>query len=272
MPDFPIMDAGEVVSIGAASGGGTSMTAGAANVKGVWAQLVAATTIDTTWVWVHLLRDSARTRYLVDIGIGANPNEVVIIPDLLLESVGSSADRVNYSYLFPLCIPEGSRIAARVACTTAAATLQVILQLVSTSFGLLSGMGEVVAYGASTADSGGTLVDANATANLEGTPVQITASTTVDHAWLAIGLGRDTLVTATSTTWHVDVMIGAGGAEQVLIPDIPMTQHATSDTLVNPTAFYPVSIPAGSRLSVRLQSSNAGATERALDVVLYGAG
>lgn len=272
MPDFPQIDGGEIEEIGAVTSGattGTALTAGAVNVKGAWAQLVASTPTETSWVLVNLYR-SSQHKHLVDIGIGAAAAEQVIIPNLGLQSVGSSADRFNASYLFPLTIPKGVRVSARSQASSAGQASRVTIHLIGSSFGSSSGLGRVTDYGTATADSGLTALDPGGTANTKGAWVQLTASTTGLTRWIAIGVGHDALAVAANQGWHVDIGIGASGSEQVLIPNLPFSINATSDVTLVPVLALPVHIPAGTRLAARCQCDVITATERLLDVAAWG--
>jgi hypothetical protein len=58
----------------------------------------------------------------------------------------------------------------------------------------------------------------------------------------------------------------------VLIPDIAVSTESASDAITpGASGFFPVYIPAGERLSARCSSSVTDATDRKLDVIIYGA-
>ncbi len=68
----------------------------------------------------------------------------------------------------------------------------------------------------------------------------------------------------------MDVGIGAGGSEVVLIPNINLSAHVTDD-LIRPTHLgFPCDIPKGTRIAVTGQCSGADATDRLFGIVLYG--
>ena len=102
----------------------------------------------------------------------------------------------------------------------------------------------------------GTTVTANATPHAEGTSIaQLVAST----GFLSYGITVMTCGTAAataSTRMLVDILIGAGGSEIELIPNLlagnkDLTSGATSDVAMY---HFPIMIPAASRISARAQA------------------
>jgi hypothetical protein len=69
----------------------------------------------------------------------------------------------------------------------------------------------------------------------------------------------------------MDVAIGASGSEKIILPNLFMTTHTTSDEIA-PSVFgpYSVYIPSGTRLAVRAQCSITDATDRTFDAMIYG--
>lgn len=98
-------------------------------------------------------------------------------------------------------------------------------------------------------------VTANASANTKGTYTQIVASTPTDICGLLVNIGLG----ATGRGYLMDIAIGAGGSEQVVIPNMPLQQFRSTG---NPDMvfFIPIKIPKGSRIAVRTQSSTGGST------------
>ena len=81
------------------------------NTKGSWAQLVSATTQSHEWAIV-CVRAQGNSQYLLDIGVGGAGSEQVLIPSL---NVRDSSTGQAQIFCCPVRIPEGSRVAARVA-------------------------------------------------------------------------------------------------------------------------------------------------------------
>jgi len=94
---------------------------------------------------------------------------------------------------------------------------------------------------------------ANATANLKGGYVEIASSLTNDVYGLSFTIGFVSSVSQTLT----DLAVGAVGSEQIVIANI---MHEPGRVNVSLDAFFPLYIPAGTRVSGRCQASVGGVT------------
>lgn len=118
---------------------GTSITPGASDAKGSWAEIMSDTLItDDAYgiaVWVHSNNVSATARpTLVDIGFDPTGGTTwqVLIPDLNACCAGSMNSGVGaaFSYYFPLFIKAGTALAARAQVgDTTAGTLRVVCKV-----------------------------------------------------------------------------------------------------------------------------------------------
>lgn len=251
--------------------GGGNITAGSANVKGAWGELIAATSQRISSLLVVIGNGSGTARdFRIDLGIGASGSEVVLVPDLLY-SVASDVGPSTYS--LPVRIPQGSRIAGRVQCSFASATCNVAIYGVSQGFAGAPGFGQVTCYGIpGTDDSGGTEYDPGASVNTKAGWAQVDAATAkpVKQMLVVIGNLRNNNLVG-KYFWSLDVGVGAALSELVIIPDLWFLCDTPSDSRA-PAAFgpFPCDIPAGTRLAVRAQCSGADATDRKFDVLIYG--
>lgn len=253
-----------------ASSTGTAPTAGSANVKGSYTELIASTAHDAHGIVINLMRTSAGGDYLVDIAIGGAGSEQIIVADLLRSTLGATFS--HQPIFVPIYIPAGSRISARIQSTTGSATFSMIVTLVQGGDVMPGSEGICVTYGAASGDSGGTSIDPGGSANTKGSYSQITASTTRPIHWLIVAIGGQGNAARTSAGWLMDIAIGGGGSEQVIVPNIPLSSHGNTDEMFPQFIELPVCIPAGSRLAVRAQSGITDATDRLFDVILYGVG
>lgn len=276
MPDFAQMEGTDTEAAGADTGNsrGTTITAsGSTNTKGSYTQLIASTGFDSVGLIVFAVPGSANNAgYLIDIAIGGAGSEQVIIPDYHIEHASNNAQRGDIAY-YPLHIPAGTRIAARVACQTASATCFVMILLLAGGFMQPSPVQDVEVYGSASGDSGGTSIDPGGTSNTKGSWVQLTASTGIDLAGLILFLGNGNNTVRTAASWLIDIGIGAGGSEQVIVPNLNAGASAGED-LVRPNAFpfIPMRIPAGTRLAVRAACNINDATDRLFDAIIHGIG
>lgn len=271
MADWPPEGGCYVLDIGTntATSGATSVTGGAANTKGAWAQLVASTTFSASGIVIEA-NQSSQQSLLFDIGIGASSSEVACISNVLLASNATNPNSIQPTW-WPIQIPAGSRISARCQDNIGSGAITMCAHLVGGAFDLPTQRCIVTTYGALTASSRGTLVDPTATPNTKGSWTQLTASTTYAIHGLMIGAGiKDTSAAVTFSTL-ADVGVGAGGSEVVLIPNYRVVINNTDELYPSFSPIYPVNIPAGSRLAMRSQSGSSSATQatRSVDFVLY---
>ena len=236
------------------------------NIKGNWAELSASTPMAGDELVVHLSAGEFRS-YLVDIGVGAAPNEVPIVENLLL------AARLYQpaSYVLPVGVPAGSRLVARAQISAGSGSCYVLAVL--RSCGLRGRLGGRVAstLGAVTATSRGTSVDPGGEANVKGVYSELVPATTRQVSELLLAFGHGLNVARIEANWLVDVAVGAEDEEEVVIPDLSVGSSTTSD-MVLPLTWGPVrcKIPVGSRISARAQCDAVDAADRLFDITAYG--
>ena len=251
---------------------GVTVTAAAsANTKGAsWQEIISSTTIRANYILVMLGGTGTSSGdYLVDIAIGAAGSEKSLIDNIQFSQVAIGG-QVS-AYLFPVVVPAGSRLSSKCQATNASGTIEVIIVLIGAGDKASQGLSRVSTYGATTADSGGTGVDPGGTINTKGGWQQIVASTTYPIKQLLVVIG-DRANTAMSTcNWLMDIGVGAGSAEKVLIPALFFCAGTTPDGII-PNIFgpFPVNIPAGTRISANPQCNINDASDRLIDVTLYG--
>lgn len=106
-------------------------------------------------------------------------------------------------------------------------------------------------YGSAGGGSGiapGTVVAPSASANTKGSWVQITASTTADICAVLVQIQN-----FGSGQFAVDIGIGGAGSEIVIANNILCSLSSNA----SPDPFFPCSIPSGTRIAARCQSSAA---------------
>lgn len=247
---MPLQRSGHV-GVYSESSAAVTVTSGAANTKGAWAQMIASTAGDAGWVRITLNADifvtATAVGALVDIGIGGAGAERVVIADVCFSSAGLGAMREFY-----LRVPAGSRIAVRMACVTA-----------SKAVGFVVGVGALpnfldtpdvcTTYGAVASPANGTVITPGGTVNVYGVWTQIVASTTNPINWLAWSTGQSTTASLLNTG-KIEIGYGPSGSEQTLISGI-WTRQTGAEEFNGAGGCYPVYIPAASRLVARMQQS-----------------
>jgi hypothetical protein len=241
-----------------------------AHTKGSWVQLSAAITFDASGIIINIPWTDTYS-YLVDIGIGGEGSELVLISNILSHCNSDNAKTRGQkgSYFFPVHIPKGTRVSARCQSSVGAKSLEVILYLVSGGFTSNAPYNIVSTFGDTAASTTGTAVDPGGSANTKGSWVQFSASCSFALREVIIA------VTASGNSYGrllMDIGIGGGGSEVVIISNWAIYHQYDSQTrypCVSP--LLPFSVPAGSRIAVRCQNDNIDdATNRVLGVILYG--
>lgn len=269
MPEFPVRYASSLArTLGAQPGtssAATSLTPGASQTKGSAVELIAATEFDASWVLVDFTKSGGNGAFLVDLLVGSAPEEV-IIPDMYFHTrVGSGWG----PFLFPVSIPRGSRVSARCAANHSG-NIDIAVTLFTGSILAVGGGPPVVCYpGASFTQ---VLVPGHTTTpDTDGSVVEIVESTVRDHNWLVLAARAGDSVLTASTSWRLNIGIG-GSPEAVLIPDLHYSADTVTDHPFNGVMAFPVSVPAGSRITAWQRSSVATAGDRDITLKLYGAG
>jgi hypothetical protein len=101
------------------------------------------------------------------------------------------------------------------------------------------------------------------TSNAKGSYDQLIAATAYPAAWVLVTLSR-----TVGSNFLVDIAVGAGGSEQVVVPNLPYsTNTSTSPTLS--VFLLPLHIPAGSRIAARAQHAAGVADTIDVQVTLF---
>ena len=235
--------------------------------------LIASTAQPTAWLLVTVPRVATTIEYFVDIAVGAASAETVIVANLAV-SLNSALALTGWNYLVPVSIPAGTRISAR--CQSGGASgssLYIMVHCFAPMAGGETGLGAVETGGANTATTRGAIIDPGGTAHTKSaySAGQLIASTAFPYRWLNVAVFHPEAVGALST-WLVDIGIGSSGAETTIIPNLFTAAGNTADATSLSVFSFPVSIPAGTRIAARAQCSVNTATERNIDVIVYGDG
>jgi hypothetical protein len=259
-----VVASGGVVS---ASSTLTTITASAStHTKGSYTVVVASASIGASAIIVHI-RGGSVARYLFDVAVGASGSEQIIVNNLHVGSF-SGGGRSCASFRIPVQIPSGTQISVRCQSSTASATAVCGVTLISNSQFI---PGNVVTYNASTATSDAGTIDAGATSNTKGAYTQLTSSTTSPIRRLLIATTNPNSG-LTSVRYVFDLAIGSSGSEQIILPDVYVSNSIGNAYMVPQVVEIDVNIPAGTRLAARTQCSTNSASNRLLGLILYGIG
>lgn len=250
----------------AGSSVGTTLTAaGSTNTKGSYTQLVASTGRDAHWLIIQGRSSLNGTSFLLDLAIGGAGSEQIIVADLLMQG-----PRSGITICLPVYVPGGSRLAARVQSNSASATMLCSVLLGSHSFGMMEPGGVVTCYGQNTGDSGSTSIDPGGSGHTKGSYVQITASSSRKHQGFVLIVGGDKNTGTTAADFLIDVALGAGGSEQIIVPDFYVREESGAFAYTPYATYFPIPIPEATRIAVRAQCSITDATDRLFDCQIVG--
>ena len=243
----------------------TLTSGGTAHTKGVWVELVSSTLFDADGLWlrVHTYRAVAgqATPGLIDIGIGADTVEQVVVADLF-----NSYDEMP-GYWIPIRIPRGSRLSARWQTPLASVTTTVSCVLVAGT-----GHSSTVShtYGVDSATSGGTMLPTGMAANTKSAWTELVSATTAPIRYVIpmampgptdVALGIDNVL--------FDFAFGPSGLETQLVSNL-CAVTSSAEVFRYPKLVVPVRISAGSRLAARYQRGTAISEAMSVAVVCCG--
>ncbi len=255
-----------------ASSGINISGSGSAYTKGPWTQVIAAMTGDSAWMMVTLdATGSAGASFCADIGVGPAGSEFALVQNLECAQYASFA----CTYLFPLAIPAGTRVSARMSSDTGGDHILVAATLFGDTAASAGSGSAIDTYGFSPSTNLGTAIDPGTTANTKGGFTQIAAALTADISgfFMFFDTQADGGGSTAAADWLLDVAVGPGGSERVLLPNFAITAGEPggfSSQYDTPTAFIPLPIPAGTRVSIRAQCSTAVSPDRIFGVSFYG--
>jgi hypothetical protein len=275
MADWGVNEGSQtLVTIGAttASSVGTVIASpGSINTKGAYTQIVASTSSDAAGLLIGgSIVGAASLNTLIDIAVGAGGSEVVVIPDVSCIRISSTPMAIPQFYV-PLAIPAGTRISARIASSDTSAIATLSVQIVTSTANLPQSCGTCEAWGVTAASSRGVTVDPGGTANTKGAYTQLTAGSSFKVNYLVVGFMPDPANNNQGFNYLVDIAVGSGGSEQVIVSNIHI--YAASNIGTGQARLtLPVSIPAGSRVAVRAQCSSNTVNVRNLVVNIQALG
>lgn len=210
--------------------------------------------------------------FIMDIGVDDGAGNVyVLCPDLRVPGLRIARSGMSVYHL-PLHVPQGRQLAFRCASAAGSNGVRVVCGGSSNGIYGAQGFSRMVALFSPVAGSKGVSVDPGASANTKGAWSQMTASSSDRVVGLMLATGDDgDVARAANQNMALDVGIGAGGSERVLIPNIVFVAETNADQWrPAQTGVYPCDVPAGTRFAVRGACSVSTASDRLIDVSLYG--
>src|SRR3990167_591478 len=226
---------------------GTLTASATPHTKGTWVQVDASAARDVCGMIFRTTTavgaSGVNTSMLLDVGVGANPNELAVVADI---PVGYHANDRAETFL-PIHIPAGSRISMRIQAAVVSDTYvpNVNLLFADGRPGSWRGYSIADTIGVNTATSAPTTGDLTDNAWDQAVASTINPYRAITFHPCGFGTAMATAVLLT------DVGVGASGFEQVLGTWRPQTTNV--EIIIDNTGppFIEVDIPAGSRLAIR---------------------
>lgn len=247
----------------------TVSNSGTANTKGAWAQVMAATPARAIWLLVTV-RSAGASVGAFDLAIGAAGSEQILIADLFHRETQNGDSTVPY--LFPVNIPAGTRIAARIQKNAAGGTGVVSVALGYGALDEPNGVGRHATAGVTTSGAtSGTTVDPGATASTYGAWVELIAATAFPARWMNLYHNAIDGTLNADADGVFQIGIGAAGSEQLIVDGVQSTHGSAPRGMTPNSTHLPVAIPAGERVAVRCQLGSTAAG-RNREVAMYLSG
>lgn len=241
-------------TIPTSSGSATVTADSTSHTKGAWTEIIASNAATTTALLVRVAGigfNSTDTATLIDIGTGDSGSETAIAANV---AVGGAS---NYlTFVLPVAITSGTRIAVRSQARIASDTASVVLD--TFAFGDVTTVPTTVdVLGTDTATSTGT--------SIAQTYTEVVASTSQDYTAIC-AVPSISIASMESLEINLDVATGSAGNETQIV-QIPATYNANERVWTLPWIGYvtDATIPAGTRLSAKTTGLN-----RANEVTLIG--
>lgn len=244
---------------------GTNITSGAIDTESAWTQLIASTARDAWGILVGFNRgavNAAVRSILCDIGIGGAGSEIALISNL----IGNSGLTTNVGHhnarFFPIFIPAGTRLSARVQTNVASHVLDVAVRLI----GAPDGAPYMPCAGVETLGTVTGSLFAAVTPGASGAYGSWTTIGTTVRAWKGFTALFQTANNAVQTNQNVHAEIGYSS--------VALTTHFAElnniETIGNYAEQMPCMqpIPAGTIMQVRIKSSVA--SPQAIPAAIYG--
>lgn len=235
-------------------------------------------TFDAYGFLIGLINFTPSSTQLIDIAFGANPNEKVVLSNLMFEGL---ANRLAVEVFIPLPIPSGTIVSATSQATTAYSYSYLTLTPLGQGFLPSPWLGNVQTLGV-TATAGlytkGTSITPGDPYDTKGSWYELLPVTGTGLArpcsqlLLMVGSRADAVVL--DTRYLLDIGIGPSSSEVVPVySNIFLGIQYNSDTLQQ-SAFgpYPFSAPAGTRIWARSQYRGTSTADKLINVAAYAFG
>jgi len=267
-PYSPSLSNGKSIAFDGSNTRGTAIAPGAANTKGGWVELSSGLAADISLLTVMGLMSPSLTTpnyYAVDIGIGTIGSEIALISNLLFHAASGWDYRF---YQFPLSIPEGTRVVARCQALDVTGVDKNIYICLTGWTADWDGQ-EICAYdtlGFVGASTKGTQLAGSGSSNVKGAYTVMAASSSNDYAGIVCSMDMSGVGGGGNDSYAYDIAVGGVGAEVDVVSNIILNKR--DNVQLTLPIFMPIEIPAGSRITGRIQSTDSTAANMT-NLIIY---
>jgi len=249
----------------------TTVTAGAANTKGSFATIG---TCPAGWggvptVVIHGTSADTGT-YLIDFIVASSFADVVT--NFFFSMPTTQGYQEHFTVTFPIRVTAGATLQAR--CQADGGSDVLWMSTIFHPIGAFNSsqvLSQSVTWGANASgQTRGTELDPGTSADTKpATFTQIIAATAQDIKGFMICAGRSAVGSYFESNFMLDIAVGASSSEVVIVEDFGLVAHVNGDCpLPRVSPFFPIPIPAGTRISARVQCDATDIAWRLIDIVL----
>jgi hypothetical protein len=221
-----------------------------AHTKGAWSQIIASTSANASFLFCEvggIGAGATNTATLLDIATGASGSESLVASNIAVGGAAFLSGSSGAICGFPLQVPSGTRISARIQSVVAGGKTGTVRIAVIDAGDYASAPTSVDVLGGNTANSEGVSFSGSS-----GTWVQGIASTSQDYRAVGLVVSAHNSVLSANQTANFTVGVGASGNEAEFGSarySFDVSERAFS---VFPyTYIFGRQIPTGSRISVK---------------------
>jgi hypothetical protein len=245
----------------------TVTSGGTAHTKGAWTTISASLPFETEGLWVRGTNPNVfpteQGNTLLDLGIGAAPDEIAVIPNLW------HPFSYGFQHYLPLRLRKGIRLSARIQAQIASSAVQLAVYAVGAGNWTASGLERCESCADLAGTEGILLTDPGAANTKAAAWTTLIAACAFDVKKMLVTNFVPYHETANARSM---MDIGIGASPLVIIPDIYSWSKSFSGIGRTSQSFWDMNIPAGSKISARHQSTGDSSAVRTCyaQVVLFG--
>ena len=248
---------------------GISIPVGASGTYGAWTEITNGAPLPYDVNGFYFAQGAGGTPYRMrfEFAVGVAGADDVVLDNYQL-FIGNGAYSMD---LIPLFLPAGRRVFVRASWNhTSAGSVDAFMIAQGNSARAPRYPQKYVSFNLDESTNlPSTIVLAGTTINTKGAYGTIVPSAPFDASVMLLRFVANVSNSGNATTYLVDLATGGVGTEQILMSNIPMRGTGVAGGGGFPPRHFFVSIPRGTRIAARGQSSSTLATNREIGVIIH---